>query len=777
MEKSNKRRYTLIVISFLFLLVATFVTVYNFKDTRAEETDAVVSTSTKATCKGASNFVFRSDGISGCEMTINTLKNISGFQQQKGDTDNDWEDIKSFTLDTEYGIKMTDKRVRRYNSKYESYSDPWDYPADNNYTLINYSAIDSSTICSSETFCCAFKLSGIDSDESQKFRNKGNFHMIFNYSYPNDSFKGEFVYAFPSTDIGSASLSNLTIDYYNYENNCMYAYNQPLVKVTIDDRGRTNTEYYQVSDMTLHGGSGGTFDVTDSGDSTDSTTSIVHYSGGNVYIKYTPPTRIGYVFDGFDSNDDIVSLSNNYYKLPIKSDETAVQNTSLQKTYKMIERKLTVKWKKLPSTTVTFNFNAPDNVSSGNCTCDDSDKICLAFDNNPTDENFEYVVSAGSSIQLPTIRCPGINKKIKDWSGKIGNFKPTANTILKANWVPINSENTPSNDEYTVTLNRNCSGTFVCSSTTNSEVCTQLKNNGKFIKTVTKGDTFVFPKTFDTLTCDGKEISSWGSFDLGYELNVTSDVTASAKWKSSSGGGNTPSNDEYTVTLNRNCSGTFVCSSTTNSEVCTQLKNNGKFIKTVTKGDTFVFPKTFDTLTCDGKEISSWGSFDLGYELNVTSDVTASAKWKSSSGGGNTPSNDEYTVTLNRNCSGTFVCNSTTNSSVCEQLKSNGKFIKTVTKGDTFIFPKTFDALTCDGKEISSWGSYSLGTNITVNKNIDIDAAWESSNGGGDTPDPSQNDDPIDNPQTGSIVIYLVLLFGIGALVYSVWYFRGFREN
>ena len=76
MEKSNKRRYTLIVISFLFLLVATFVTVYNFKDTRAEETDAVVSTSTKATCKGASNFVFRSDGISGCEMTINTLKNI-----------------------------------------------------------------------------------------------------------------------------------------------------------------------------------------------------------------------------------------------------------------------------------------------------------------------------------------------------------------------------------------------------------------------------------------------------------------------------------------------------------------------------------------------------------------------------------------------------------------------------------------------------------------------------------------------------------------------------
>ena len=598
MEKSNKRRYTLMVISFLFLLVATFVTIYNFKDTRAEETVPPIfaSTSIKATCKGDGNFVFRSDGISGCEMTIDTLKNISGFQQQ---IDNKWVDIERFTLDTEYGIKMTDKLVRRYNSKYESYSDPWDYPADNNNILLNYIPIDidvPSTICRRETFCCAFKLSGINSYEvlsydSQKFRNKGNFHMIFNSSYPDDWFKGEFVYAFPSTDIGSASLSKeLKIDYYNYINECKYAYNQPLVKVTIDDRGSTNTEYYQVSDMG---------DMTIDGD----------YLGGNVYIKYNTPTRIGYVFDGFDSNDDIVSLSksNNYYKLPIKSDETAVQNTSLQKTYKMIERKLTVKWKKLPSTTVKFDFNAPGNVSSGNCTCEDSvsGKICLAFNSNPEEHSFEYVVSAGSSIQLPTIRCPGINKKIKDWSGEIGNFignfKPTENTTLKANWVPINS----------------------------------------------------------------------GSV-------------------------------KYEVVLKKNCSGTFVCSSTTNSEVCTQLKNNGKFTKTVTKGD-------------------------------------------------------------------------------------------------TIIIPKTFDSLTCDGKKISSWGSYSLGTTITVNNNIYLDAVWESSNGGGDTPDPgqnddpinndpsqnddpinndpSQNDDPINNPQTGSIVIYLVLLFGIGALVYSVWYFRGFREN
>ena len=666
MEKSNKRRYTLMVISFLFLLVATFVTVYNFKNTRAEETEAAVKISTIATCKGDGNFGFRSDGISGCEMTA--VKNISGFQLLDPNT-NEWVDFTSFTLDDEYGIKKTNELVTRYKSKYPLYSDtePWGILVEYGLPLISYDYIGSSTICYSDTFCCAFKLQGINSYESQRFRNKGNFHMIFNRSNPNDSFKGEFIYAFPSTDITDPDIidvgrENLTINYYDYENECKYAYNQPLVKVTIDDRGSANSMYYQVSDLLYQTADGS-------------------YKGGNVYIKYIPLTREGYVFDGFDSNvGSIGRSSNNYYKLPITSDETAVLDSS-QKTYKMIERKLTVKWRKLTSTTVTFDFNAPSNVSSGNCTCEDSvlGKICFAFDNNP-EESFEYVVSAGSSIQLPTIRCPGINKKIKDWSGKIGNFKPTEDITLVANWVPINSGNTPSNDEYTVTLNRNCSGTFVCNSTTNSEVCTQLKNNGKFTKTFTKGDTFVFPKTFDTLTCDGKEISSWGSFDLGYELNVTSDVTASAKWKSSSGGGNTPSNDEYTVTLNRNCSGTFVCNSTTNSEVCTQLKNNGKFTKTVTKGD-------------------------------------------------------------------------------------------------TIIFPKKFDALTCDGKEISSWGSYSLGTKITVNNNIYLDAVWESSNGGGDTPDPSQNDDPIDNPQTGSIVIYLVLLFGIGALVYSVWYFRGFREN
>ena len=254
-------------------------------------------------------------------------------------------------------------------------------------------------------------------------------------------------------------------------------------------------------------------------------------------------------------------------------------------------------------------------------------------------------------------------------------------------------------------------------------------------------------------------------------------VILKAVCSSNSGGGST---SKYTLTLKKNCSGTFKCVSDTNSEVCNQLKNNGKFTKSVTKGDTFTFPKTFDTLTCDGNEINSWGNFELGQELEIKSNIIASAKWKSSSGGGDTPSTDEYTVTLKKNCSGTFKCVSDTNSEVCNQLKNNGKFTKSVTKGDTFIFPKTFDALTCDGENIDKWGIYNLGSSITVNSNITASAKWKNSSSIDDPiDDPSDDpiDDPIDNPQTGSIVIYLVLLFGIGALAYSVWYFRGFRKN
>ena len=755
-ENNKKRNKIIIIVAVLFLLTAGIITVYSFKNTKAEEIDGGVIGSLfgSPTVSCPTGFEMQK-GASGCVMNANTLKKIPGFAMKVG---SDFVSLNNIDVDSSLSFEQT-KEI------YDSFGD-------NNFTNPVYS--------NGEVFCeqlKCFKIKIVSASTATThetvyfdetlgvYKSSDNYYIHVSPEVSGDDlywFYGDFVYVFP--DKWFESYKNET-GFFIEKNSVKFIkgsevtfdFNKPIANVTLNLNEENSTSNSISRYVILD---------TESDNPTDGYTTW--------YFKVGTPTKTGYIFDGWTTEHDYTSIvgpdNDGYYTINfgrgITTNGRAVitlkavwekEDSSLPRLYSVYYKDSTGNNTVDTKTHSSSNF-AIINGKNDYCVGTDANKMFSYWKNmTDTSDTKKYCLDTAS----------GCTESITITSGR--------NATLKA--VCSSNSGGGSTPKYTLTLKKNCSGTFVCSSTTNSEVCTQLKNNGKFTKTVTKGDTFVFPKTFDTLTCDGKEISSWGSFDLGYELNVTSDVTASAKWKSSSGGGNTPSNDEYTVTLNRNCSGTFVCSSTTNSEVCTQLKNNGKFTKTVTKGDTFVFPKTFDTLTCDGKEISSWGSFDLGYELNVTSDVTASAKWKSSSGGGNTPSNDEYTVTLNRNCSGTFVCNSTTNSSVCEQLKSNGKFIKTVTKGDTFIFPKTFDTLTCDGKEISSWGSYSLGTNITVNKNIDIDAAWESSNGGGDTPDPSQNDDPIDNPQTGSIVIYLVLLFGIGALVYSVWYFRGFREN
>ena len=678
MEKSNKRRYTLIVISFLFLLVATFVTVYNFKDTRAELSLGFIEDENLRECISNTN-VNSIDEITSLTCTNKDVESLVGLNNLSNLTElklssNNISDISALSRLN----NLTELSLRSNNISNISVLSglnnltSLDLSYNNINNISNISALSglnnlTSLNLSSNNISNISALSGLN-NLKYLYLDSNNISDISALSGLNN-LNTLKLSSNNISDISALSgLNNLFL---------LYLYNNNL------------KEKNGICGSSCSYGTQVIFNIN------DGTDDKLYQNRKKGVLKPDNPTRSGYIFDGWFKDASLSEDSE------VNFDSESGLSTNVD--FSVSPVTLYAKWKlSSPTTTysVKFNFNVPGSVVSTYCTCSGQSKICSAFDSNPT-ENFDYVVSTGSSIQLPTISCPGINKKIKDWSGNTGSFKPTANTILKANWGSINSGDNSSK--------------YSSSSDLKSDSSSDLKSDSISI--------------------------------------------------------------EYEIVLNKNCSGTFVCSSTTNSEVCTQLKNNGKFTKTVTKGDTFVFPKTFDTLTCDGKEISSWGSFDLGYELNVTSDVTASAKWKSSSGGGNTPSNDEYTVTLNRNCSGTFVCNSTTNSNVCEQLKNNGKFIKTVTKGDTFIFPKTFDALTCDGKEISSWGSYSLGTNITVNKNIDIDAAWESSNGGGDTPDPSQNDDPIDNPQTGSIVIYLVLLFGIGALVYSVWYFRGFREN
>lgn len=681
----NKRRNVIIMISFLFLVVATFVTVYNFKDTKAneEETNAVTE-SIKVTCLGGSNFVFRTDGISGCEMTQDTLKSIPGFQKYDGSS---WVNIsQNFELYPS-GVNWFKKTIIGYKYLTTDFNDIWSYQENGVLAGLTTQSYTNTACSNNNTLCCEFKVNNINSNNALlEYRNKGdNFHMIFVPETGNDNnkFLGNFVYAFPSSTIGDSTSNDFKIDYWDYNDECKYAYNQPIVKLTIKDYDGMSSNYYKI---TLIGDN-------------ETTTSSNH---GYVYFKYNRQ-RENYVFGGFYNESSIKPaelVSDDIYRVKIYPGEMKVQNESLNKTYKMIEKTLNTRW-----------------------------------------------------------------------------------------W-------TDTTDEYDVTLDAsNCSNTITCEG--NDNVCKALGTDKKYTEKVFAGDSYSIPNL--TLNCGNNTIKEWknGSVTYGSGVdidNITSNLTLSAVWNSSTGGGGgsddpeptpTPPSTQYKVTLNRNCSGTFKCVSDENSEVCKGLTSStGTYTKEVEEGDTFTFPKTFDTLTCDGKKITSWGKYNLGKQVTVNSDITANATWESSSGGGGddvpTPGPVTYNVTLYRNCVGTFACNSITKPEICAGLKgTDGKYVEKVNKGDKFVFPNDddFKLLTCDGKELLSWSKYVLGESVTINSNITANATWASSNGGGDTPDPSQNDDPIDNPQTGSIVIYLVLLFGIGALVYSVWYFRGFREN
>ena len=451
---------------------------------------------------------------------------------------------------------------------------------------------------------------------------------------------------------------------------------------------------------------------------------------------------------------------------------------------------------------VSFAFSRPS-ANLVNCSCSGLDAACAAFNNNKND--VVVPVNSGTSFTMPRISCD--KYQVKQWRGPSGNPTPGTNVLVNegdlltytAEWVNSGSGG-GSDGNVSFTFSRPSANLVNCSCSGLDAACAAFNNNkNDVVVPVNSGTSFTMPR----ISCDKYQVKQWrgpsGNPTPGTNVLVNEGdlLTYTAEWvNSGSGGGSddpeptpTPPSTQYKVTLNRNCSGTFKCVSDENSEVCKGLTSStGTYTKEVEEGDTFTFPKTFDTLTCDGKKITSWGKYNLGKQVTVNSDITANATWESSSGGGGddvpTPGPVTYNVTLYRNCVGTFACNSTTKPEICAGLKgTDGKYVEKVNKGDKFVFPNDddFKLLTCDGKELLSWSKYVLGESVTINSNITANATWASSSGGGSTPTsgstPSSNINVSDNPTTGSIVIYLVLLFGIGALVYSVWYFRGFRKN
>ena len=675
-ENNKKRNKIIIIVAVLFLLTAGIITVYSFKDTKAEEIESFIVNSDLVVLPPFYKLMDRS--YSGIELktSIKSSSDMSFYYRNTKGSIEYYDELDSIELQDVYctfddsisaSLVDTISRIRLKNGTYINVSRPW----------YLYDKGSENKICENN-YCCKATIKDYPiSYVSETSDDYLNFY-IYGVSYTDIKDTAVFIYVKERT--GNIVIQTADETYPLFGKN-----RDRVLKQTTDGSIYFNRSMVSV---TLDG-NGGLFEDS----KTNKTMTFIQKTSVSESLKRmvfetVVPERDNYKFVGWEptiERNDVIFDSKNPKKV-IFSLQTACGDHCYRG-----DLSLKAVWEK-----------------------DDS--------SDPSDPNHPSLYSVY-------------------YKDSTGNNTVDTKTHPSSNFAIINGKN-----DY-------CVGTDANKMFSYWKNMTDTSDTNKYCLDTASGCT-------ESITIPSGKTS----------------VILKAVCNSNSGGGDTPSTDEYTVTLMKNCSGTFKCVSDTNSEVCNQLKNNGKFTKTIAKGDTFTFPKTFDTLTCDGNEINSWGNFELGQELEINSNITASAKWKSSSGGGDTPSTDEYTVTLKKNCSGTFVCSSSVNSELCNQLKSNGKFTKNVTKGDTFIFPKTFDTLTCDGENIDKWGIYNLGSSITVNSNITASAKWKNSSSI-DDPSDDPSDDPIDNPQTGSIVIYLVLLFGIGALTYSVWYFRGFRKN
>ena len=784
-ENNKKRNKIIIIVAVLFLLTAGIITVYSFKNTKAEEIESM-KVDTIAECP---KYYTIMNDRSGCYLKNGT--NITTTIEQDNDTFVAYysyvepyviEDIYKFisiesTLIvsgfdslTESGNKL-DSNIYKNDDSKEIIID--------NYgrfrTTVPYSSFDASYGVNDycvNNHCCLLKTNHDDVAFQYYEGVDGKLYGpqvvdTFNYitTYISKNSEGTYDYKllYFIRDLQNVyPYGKLRSNFLRMDDNCVVFYNKPMMSVT-----------YSVGDNGV---------IEDTSDNIITKTYLAtNYNSTTIKADYLNAVRDGYVFKGWKVSDSD-NVGHHIYYSDSSLIEIGFASSEAHDDYYVNESvTLEAVWEKEDSSdpnhpslySVYYKDSAGNNTvdtktgSSSDFTINNGKTdYCVGTDANKMFSYWKNMTVTSDTNKYCLDTASGCTESITIPSGK-------TSVILKA-VCNSNSGGGDTPNHYSVYYKDSIGNNTVYTKTHSSSNFTIINGKNDYCVGTDANKIFSYWKN-TTDTSDTKKYCLDTASGCTESITITSgrNATLKAVCSSNSGGGDTP---KYTLTLKKNCSGTFKCVSDTNSEVCNQLKNNGKFTKTIAKGDTFTFPKTFDTLTCDGNEINSWGNFELGQELEIKSNIIASAKWKSSSGGGDTPSTDEYTVTLKKNCSGTFVCSSSVNSELCNQLKSNGKFTKNVTKGDTFIFPKTFDALTCDGENIDKWGIYNLGSSITVNSNITASAKWKNSSSI-DDPSDDPSDDPIDNPQTGSIVIYLVLLFGIGALAYSVWYFRGFRKN
>ena len=313
-ENNKKRNKIIIIVAVLFLLTAGIITVYSFKNTKAEEIDGGVIGSLfgSPTVSCPTGFEMRK-GASGCVMNANTLKKIPGFAMKVG---SDFVSLNNIDVDSSLSFEQT-KEI------YDSFGD-------NNFTNPVYS--------NGEVFCeqlKCFKIKIVSASTATThetvyfdetlgvYKSSDNYYIHVSPEVSGDDlywFSGDFVYVFP--DKWFESYKNET-GFFIEKNSVKFikgsevtfGFNKPIANVTLN-LNEENSTSNSISRYVI-------LDTESDNPTSESTW----------YFKVGTPTKTGYIFDGWTTEHDYTSIvgpdNDGYYTININRGITTHGSTAI----------------------------------------------------------------------------------------------------------------------------------------------------------------------------------------------------------------------------------------------------------------------------------------------------------------------------------------------------------------------------------------------------------------------------------------------------------------
>ena len=306
-ENNKKRNKIIIIVAVLFLLTAGIITVYSFKDTRAEEIDGETVDSSSLfvspTVSCPTGFEMRK-GASGCVMNANTLKKIPGLQKK---VNVNWIDLGEVTFN---------------NLFFDNFKGTlYEYPGIGNSpttTIVSSSPIGNiGKIDCDSTECFRIDIISAMLDGSiitfgkdgEEYRiTEKNYHIHSANPSAGFVFRGIIIYVFPIewfdkyNNVSDIKILKDTVTY-NESDSVEFLFDRPISHVTLnlnEENSTSSISRYVILD-------------TESDNPTDGYTTW--------YFKVGTPTKTGYIFDGWTTEHDYTSIvgpdNDGYYTINI----------------------------------------------------------------------------------------------------------------------------------------------------------------------------------------------------------------------------------------------------------------------------------------------------------------------------------------------------------------------------------------------------------------------------------------------------------------------------